>query len=194
MKSNASKGPKRGWSKKGWYDKVIHTENIYALKTLPINRSRPQNLATDALGDSLVHQQWINQVDGIPTEIRNWLLNHHILLQPYLDWIWQFIFNITWFWKKIIQEFYSRNLIKLVRVLNLSAYRIPFKLCYCYTILLRHVRSWLTWYLNLITINAYSILTSNNCIQFFLICISTSYLFYVHGIYLYLSLCEVFSV
>ena len=29
-----------------------------ALKTLRINRSRPQNLATCALGDSLVHQQW----------------------------------------------------------------------------------------------------------------------------------------
>ena len=35
----------------------FYTDNFDALKTLRINRSRPQNLATSALGDSLVHQQ-----------------------------------------------------------------------------------------------------------------------------------------
>ena len=33
-------------------------ENFDALKTLRINLSRPWNLATCALGDSLVHKQW----------------------------------------------------------------------------------------------------------------------------------------
>ena len=48
-------------------DGVINPQNYYlnqfshnfdALKTLRINRSRPYNLATCAIGDSLFHQQW----------------------------------------------------------------------------------------------------------------------------------------
>ena len=34
----------------------FNTENLDALKMLRINRSQPQNLATCALGGSLVHQ------------------------------------------------------------------------------------------------------------------------------------------
>ena len=36
----------------------FNSENSDGLKTLRINRNRSKNLATCALGDSLVHQQW----------------------------------------------------------------------------------------------------------------------------------------
>ena len=42
--------------KKLQFKLIFNTENFNALKTLRINRSWPKNLATCALGDSLVHQ------------------------------------------------------------------------------------------------------------------------------------------
>ena len=36
---------------------ILNTENVDALKTLRIDGSRLQNLATCALGDSLIHKQ-----------------------------------------------------------------------------------------------------------------------------------------
>ena len=65
------------WSQKEWCNKhkelqfqsILNTENVDALKTLQINRSRLYNLATCALGDSLVHKQWhVHQVVEIQKE------------------------------------------------------------------------------------------------------------------------------
>ena len=44
----------------------IHWSTSSDLKTLRINRSRPQNLAVCALGDSLVHQQWSQNATNQP--------------------------------------------------------------------------------------------------------------------------------
>ena len=53
-------------SEKGWWNKttklqlqsIVNMENFDALQTLQFNQSRPENLASCALGNSLVHQ-WV---------------------------------------------------------------------------------------------------------------------------------------
>ena len=70
------KVPKRAEDKRGGvinpqnynFNQFLNTENFDALQTLRINRSRPQNLATCALGDSQISN---DNPGNVPNKGRN---------------------------------------------------------------------------------------------------------------------------